>query len=67
MTSQPKRSAGGAAGPANTLTIGTVDSGSTAAATITGTSPNQVLNLTFPSGGNPSDDANNVLSSQVFG
>lgn len=38
----------GAAGPANTLTIGTVTTG-TAAATITGTSPNQVLNLTLPS------------------
>lgn len=40
----------GAAGPANTLSIGTVQSGSTAAATITGTSPNQTLNLTLPKG-----------------
>jgi len=39
----------GAAGPANTLTIGTVSQG-TAAATITGTSPNQVLNLVLPKG-----------------
>jgi hypothetical protein len=40
-------------GPANTLAIGTVTtgaSGSQAAATITGTSPNQVLNLTIPQG-----------------
>jgi hypothetical protein len=42
----------GAAGPANTLTIGTVATG-TAAATITGTSPNQVLNLTLPTSSLP--------------
>lgn len=40
----------GPAGPANTLTIGTVQSGATADATITGTSPNQTLNLTLPKG-----------------
>lgn len=40
----------GPAGPANTLTVGTVASGETAAATITGTSPAQVLNLTLPQG-----------------
>lgn len=40
----------GDAGPANTLTIGTVTTGSPAAATITGTAPNQVLNLTIPQG-----------------
>jgi len=39
----------GPAGPANSLTIGTVTSG-TAAATITGTSPNQVLNLVLQKG-----------------
>ena len=39
----------GPAGPANALTIGTVTSG-TAAATITGTSPNQVLNLVLQKG-----------------
>ena len=41
------------AGPANTLTIGTVttgEPGTQAAATITGESPNQVLNLTIPRG-----------------
>jgi len=39
----------GPAGPANALTIGTVTSG-TAAATITGTAPNQVLNLVLQKG-----------------
>jgi hypothetical protein len=39
----------GPAGPANTLTIGTVTSG-TAAATITGTAPSQTLNLVLPVG-----------------
>ena len=40
----------GATGPANTLTIGTVEGGDTAQASITGQSPNQVLNLTLPKG-----------------
>lgn len=40
----------GSVGPANTLTVGTVTGGDTAAATITGTSPNQVLNLVLPKG-----------------
>ncbi len=43
----------GAAGPANTLTIGTVTTGaagSNASATITGTAPNQTINLTIPRG-----------------
>lgn len=39
----------GATGPANVLSIGTVTSGA-AAATITGTAPNQTLNLTLPKG-----------------
>lgn len=39
----------GPAGPANTLAIGTVTTG-TANATITGTAPNQTLNLTLPPG-----------------
>ena len=45
--------ADGAPGPANTLTIGTVttgEPGTQAAASITGESPNQVLNLTIPRG-----------------
>ena len=40
----------GDVGPANTLAIGTVASGATAAATITGTAPSQTLNLTLPVG-----------------
>jgi hypothetical protein len=40
----------GATGPANTLTPGTVVGGDTAAATITGVAPNQVLNLVLPKG-----------------
>lgn len=39
----------GATGPANTLAIGTVTNGS-AAATITGSAPNQTLNLVLPTG-----------------
>ena len=37
-------------GDPNTLTIGSVSSGETASATITGTAPNQVLNLVLPKG-----------------
>lgn len=37
-------------GPANTLSIGTVSSGTNASATITGTSPSQVLSLVLPKG-----------------
>jgi hypothetical protein len=40
----------GSTGPANTLAIGTVSNGGSAAATITGTAPNQTLNLTLPAG-----------------
>ena len=40
----------GDTGPANTLTIGTVTSGIEASATITGESPNQVLNLVLKKG-----------------
>lgn len=40
----------GPPGPVNTLNIGTVSTGTTASATITGTSPNQTLNLVLPSG-----------------
>lgn len=40
----------GPAGPANTLTIGTVTSGIEASATITGSAPNQVLNLVLKQG-----------------
>jgi len=37
-------------GDANTLTIGTVEGGEVASATITGEAPNQVLNLILPKG-----------------
>lgn len=37
-------------GPANKLSIGTVSSGETATATITGSAPNQTLNLVLPNG-----------------
>ncbi len=40
----------GEPGPANTLTIGTVEGGEAAAASITGDSPHQTLNLTLPIG-----------------
>ena len=40
----------GEQGPANTLSIGTVTKGEEAGATITGTSPNQILNLVLPKG-----------------
>lgn len=40
----------GATGPSNILTIGTVTKGTEAEATLTGTSPNQVLNLVLPQG-----------------
>ena len=45
--------AAGVAGPANSLKIGTVStlpSGSAASATITGSSPSQILNLSLPAG-----------------
>lgn len=40
----------GAKGDPNTLSIGTVQGGTNAGATITGTAPNQILNLTLPKG-----------------
>lgn len=41
----------GVAGPPNTLSIGTVTSGTTPAVTISGTSPTQTLNFVLPTGG----------------
>lgn len=58
----------GPAGPANTLTIGTVTTGaagSNAAATITGTSPSQVLNLTVPRGNTGTNAVMETLSGTV--
>ena len=43
----------GPTGPANTLGIGTVTSGTKASATITGTAPNQTLNLVLEKGDKP--------------
>lgn len=40
----------GPEGPANSLSIGTVSSGTTASATITGNAPSQTLNLVLPQG-----------------
>lgn len=40
----------GLTGPANNITIGSVTSGETASATITGDAPNQTLNLILPKG-----------------
>jgi hypothetical protein len=41
----------GVAGPPNTLSIGTVTSGTTPEVTITGTAPSQTLNFVLPTGG----------------
>ncbi len=54
----------GAAGPANTLAIGTVTSGSSASATITGSSPSQTLNLVLPKGEAGNDGAAGATGSQ---
>lgn len=45
----------GSPGPANSLSIGTVESGTDAAATITGDAPDQTLNLTLPKGDKGAD------------
>jgi hypothetical protein len=47
----------GAAGPANSLAIGTVTGGATASATITGSAPSQTLNLVLPQGDKGTDGA----------
>lgn len=52
--------ADGEEGPPNTLTIGTVTSGAAASATITGTSPDQFLNLVLPKGDDGQDGTNGV-------
>lgn len=54
-------------GPPNTLTIGTVTAGITPAATITGTSPNQVLNLQLPQGNPGSTGLPGAASSLSIG
>jgi hypothetical protein len=47
----------GETGPANTLTIGTVEDGAEADATITGAAPNQTLNLVLPRSSDGTDGA----------
>lgn len=47
----------GDAGPANSLSIGTVTGGAVADATVTGTAPTQTLNLVLPQGAPGSDGA----------
>lgn len=59
----------GPAGPANSLTMGTVTSGATgtaANASLTGTAPNQILNLTLPTGATgPTGPANTLAIGTV--
>ena len=55
MGAQGAPGAPGANGPANTLEIGTVTSGAVASATITGTAPNQTLNLVLKQGDKGND------------
>lgn len=50
VVDKPKDGEKGDTGPVNVLKIGTVESGTEASATITGQSPNQVLNLVLPKG-----------------
>jgi hypothetical protein len=66
----PQGPAGPAGGPPNTLTIGNVltgNSGTAASAAITGTAPNQILNLLLPQGpqGPAPDLSNYYTKSQV--
>ena len=59
----------GPVGPPCNLRIGSVTEGDTAAATITGTSPNYTLNLVLPSAGsttNPTDPVPPVTTSVTF-
>jgi hypothetical protein len=52
----------GATGPGNTLAIGTVTSAASPSATITGTSPNQTLNLVLPKGDTGNTGPANTLT-----
>jgi hypothetical protein len=53
-------------GDPNTLTIGTVEGGDVADATITGESPNQVLNLVLPKG-DKGDDGVTTIKKKALG
>ena len=59
----------GPTGPANTLSIGSVTSGETPSATLTGTAPTQTLNLVLPKGdqGEAGADALWNFRGEVFG
>lgn len=55
----------GATGPANVLSVGTVTSSAIASATITGTTPSQVLNLVLPKGDTGSTGATGATGAGV--
>ena len=57
----------GPSGPANTLSIGTVEKGADAEATITGTAPNQTLNLVLPKGDKGDKGDNGQAGAQGVG
>ena len=52
----------GLTGPANSLSIGTVQGGASAGATITGAAPTQTLNLTLPTGATGDDGWSPILA-----
>lgn len=62
--------AGPVQGPANTLAIGTVNTGaagSSASATVTGTAPSQTLNLTIPKGSDGVQGGTSTQRDTIFG
>jgi hypothetical protein len=52
----------GATGPSNVLSVGTVTGGASAGATITGTTPSQVLNLVLPTGATGATGSAGIVS-----
>lgn len=66
-TAQVTDGTDGANGQNNTLTIGTVSSGVTPSAIITGDSPNQVLNLVLPKGDQGEAGANGTTPTITIG
>lgn len=66
-TAQVTDGTDGENGQNNTLTIGTVSSGVTPSATITGDSPNQVLNLVLPKGDTGSAGADGTTPTITIG
>ena len=57
---------GGKAGPPNSLSIGTVETGETASATITGIAPSQTLNLVLPIAGSYVHTQNSASATWVI-